>query len=104
MPPRQAGGQPASSIYPRVSGGNLAESTAGPPRSRTQKAVRVSYALRLLADGRTMKEVGAAALGVSARTVETHKYQTMEALGLKSTAEPIRYAIEHGLATPPSRG
>ena len=55
--------------------------------------------VRLLAEGRTMKEV-AATLGVSPRTVETHKYQSMEALGLKTTAELIRYALEHGLTTP----
>jgi DNA-binding NarL/FixJ family response regulator len=46
-----------------------------------------------------MKEV-AAALGLSPRTVETHKYHSMEALGLKTTAELIRYALEHGLTTP----
>jgi DNA-binding NarL/FixJ family response regulator len=55
--------------------------------------------VRLLADGRTMKEV-AAALGVSPRTVETHKYQIMSALRLRSTADLVRYALEHGLATP----
>ena len=47
-----------------------------------------------------MKEV-AATLGLSPRTVETHKYQVMEALGLRTTAELIRYALEHGLTTPP---
>jgi DNA-binding NarL/FixJ family response regulator len=56
--------------------------------------------VRLIADGRTMKEV-AATLGLSPRTVETHKYQVMEALGLGTTAELIRYALEHGLTTPP---
>jgi DNA-binding NarL/FixJ family response regulator len=55
--------------------------------------------VRLLATGATMKEV-ASALGLSPRTVETHKYQSMEALGLKTTAELIRYALEHGLTTP----
>jgi DNA-binding NarL/FixJ family response regulator len=47
-----------------------------------------------------MKEA-AAALGVSPRTVETHKYQALEALGLATTADLIRYAMEHGLITPP---
>ena len=54
---------------------------------------------QLLAAGATMKEA-ASALGLSPRTVETHKYQSMEALGLKTTAELIRYALEHGLTTP----
>jgi DNA-binding NarL/FixJ family response regulator len=56
--------------------------------------------LRLIADGRTMKEV-AATLGLSPRTVETHKYQIMEALGVATTAELIRYALAHGLTTRP---
>lgn len=55
--------------------------------------------VRLIADGRTMKEV-ADVLGLSPRTVETHKYQIMEILGLGTTAELIRYAIEHNLTTP----
>ncbi len=59
--------------------------------------------LRLIAAGRTMKEI-AAALGLSPRTVEGHKYQMMQALGVETTAELIRYAIEHGLAPPPERG
>jgi DNA-binding NarL/FixJ family response regulator len=48
-----------------------------------------------------MKEI-AAALGVSARTVETHKYQAQEALGLRTTADLIRYALQHGLTAPPA--
>jgi DNA-binding NarL/FixJ family response regulator len=56
--------------------------------------------IRLIADGRTMKEI-AAALGLSPRTIETHKYEMMQALGLRTTAELIRYALEHGLTTPP---
>ena len=57
----------------------------------------------LIAEGRTMKEV-AAALGLSPRTVETHKYQVMQALGLQTTADLIRYALEHGLTAPPRQG
>jgi DNA-binding NarL/FixJ family response regulator len=57
----------------------------------------------LIAEGRTMKEV-AAVLGLSPRTVETHKYQVMQALGLKTTTDIIRYAIEHGLVAPPRQG
>ena len=57
----------------------------------------------LIAEGRTMKEV-AGALALSPRTVETHKYQAMQALGFQTTAELIRYAIEHGLIAPPRQG
>jgi DNA-binding NarL/FixJ family response regulator len=52
--------------------------------------------LRLVLEGRRMKEI-AAALDLSPRTVETHKYDMMEALGVHSTAELVRYAIEHRL-------
>jgi DNA-binding NarL/FixJ family response regulator len=52
--------------------------------------------LQLLAEGRSAKEI-AAALAISARTVEFHKYQMMEAHGLHSTAELVRFAINHGI-------
>ena len=68
---------------------------AGPGPLTTRQREVVS----LLAAGRTMKEV-AAALGLSPRTVETHKYQIMETLGLKTTADLIRYAIAQGLGGP----
>jgi DNA-binding NarL/FixJ family response regulator len=67
---------------------------AGPLTPRQRDVVR------LIAEGRTMKEV-ADVLQLSPRTVETHKYQAMQVLGLGTTAELIRYAIEHRLTTPP---
>jgi DNA-binding NarL/FixJ family response regulator len=75
----------------------LAEPRTPAARSLTPRQRDV---VRLLAEGRTMKEA-AAALGVSPRTVETHKYQALEALGLTTTADLIRYALEHGLTPPP---
>jgi DNA-binding NarL/FixJ family response regulator len=64
---------------------------------------RQSEVLRLIASGRTMREI-AVALGLSSRTVEGHKYQMMQALGVGTTAELIRYAIDHGLAPPQQHG
>ncbi len=52
--------------------------------------------LQLLAEGRSAKEIGAA-LGISARTVEFHKYQMMESLGLHANAELVHFAIKHGI-------
>ena len=43
-----------------------------------------------------MKQI-AAALHLSARTVESHKYQMMEALGVRTTADLVRYALQIGL-------
>jgi DNA-binding NarL/FixJ family response regulator len=54
--------------------------------------------LQLLAEGRSAKEI-AAALSISPRTVEFHKYQMMEAHGLHGNAELIHFAIKHGIVT-----
>ena len=50
--------------------------------------------LQLLAEGRSMKEVGSL-LNLAPRTIAFHKYRMMEQLGVKSTAEMIQYAIKH---------
>jgi DNA-binding NarL/FixJ family response regulator len=52
--------------------------------------------LQLVAEGRPAKQI-AASLGISARTVEFHKFQLMESLGLHTNAELIHFAIKHGL-------
>ena len=52
--------------------------------------------LRLIVKGQRMKEI-ASTLRLSTRTVETHKYEMMQVLGLHSTAELVRYAIERRL-------
>ena len=59
-----------------------------------QLTPRQREVLQLLAEGRSMKEV-ASLLEVTPRTVAFHKYQMMEQLGLKSTAELIQYAVRH---------
>ena len=58
--------------------------------------MRQREVLRLILEGRRMKEI-AATLQLSSRTVETHKYQMMQTLGVESTAELIKYALEHRL-------
>jgi DNA-binding NarL/FixJ family response regulator len=45
-----------------------------------------------------MKEI-ATTRQLSVRTVETHKYQPMRALGVGSTAALVRYALRLGLVT-----
>jgi DNA-binding NarL/FixJ family response regulator len=54
--------------------------------------------LQLLAEGRSAKEI-ADALAISARTVEFHKYQLMETLGLHHSTELVHFAIKHGIVT-----
>jgi DNA-binding NarL/FixJ family response regulator len=56
---------------------------------------RQSEVLQLVAKGKTMKEI-AALLGISPKTAEFHKAGLMDGLGLRTTAELTRFAIEHG--------
>jgi DNA-binding NarL/FixJ family response regulator len=57
---------------------------------------RQNEVLRLLAQGRTMKEIGQV-LNITTRTTESHKYEIMRNLGVRTTAELIRYAIRVNL-------
>jgi DNA-binding NarL/FixJ family response regulator len=68
--------------------------TAGRQETSRETALtlRQRQVLQLLAEGKTMKEV-AAALGISTRTAESHKYEIMRHLGVRTTAELIRYAV-----------
>jgi DNA-binding NarL/FixJ family response regulator len=50
--------------------------------------------IRLLAEGKANKEI-AAELGITTRTVETHRAKIMLKLGLHSLTELIHYAIRH---------
>ena len=53
--------------------------------------------LRLISLGRTTKAI-ARSLGISAKTVETHRAQLMERLDIYDVAGLVRYAIRTGLA------
>src|SRR5437667_8252663 len=71
--------------------------TAGPQKCReailTSRQLEI---LRLLAEGHTMKEIGQM-LNITTRTTESHKYEIMRNLRVKTTAELIRYAIRINL-------
>ena len=64
---------------------------------RVTLTLRQREVLRLIVKGHRMKEI-AAMLNLSTRTVETHKYEIMRQLGVQSTVELVRYALERGLA------
>lgn len=59
--------------------------------------------LRLLALGHTNQEI-AAALFLSARTVESHRAHIMRKLGLATRADLVRVALENRLLAPPRSG
>lgn len=52
-----------------------------------------------IAEGETMKEI-AACLGLSVKTVESHRINLMRKLDIHETATLVRYAIRRGLTTP----
>lgn len=79
----------------------------GPGRHQGQLSIKLTprqrEVLQLVAEGRTMKEI-ASILKISTRTVESHKYEMMEALRVQNNAELVQYAIKIGLvsvAAPP---
>ena len=53
--------------------------------------------LQLVAEGNTSKEI-AQLLGVSPKTVETHRMDLMQRLDVHDVAGLVRYAMKHGLA------
>ena len=55
--------------------------------------------VQLIAEGRTTKEI-AARLGLSVKTVESHRINLMRKLDIHETATLVRYAIRRGLTTP----
>jgi DNA-binding NarL/FixJ family response regulator len=67
---------------------------SGEHKSGHELTARQREVLQLLAEGHSMKEV-ASLLKVTPRTVAFHKYQMMEQLHVKSTAELIQYAVKH---------
>jgi DNA-binding NarL/FixJ family response regulator len=67
-------------------------------RPSAKLTARERQVLQLLAEGKSAKEI-AAVLNVSTRTAEFHKYNVMDKLGLRSTAELTQYAMKHGLVS-----
>src|SRR5262249_55221046 len=60
--------------------------------SETQLTRRQREVLQSIAEGKTMKET-ATLMGISTRTAESHKYEVMRLLGVKTTAALIRYPL-----------
>ena len=83
-------------LTPLITKEVIATLSEAAPKPEVKLTARQREVLRLIAEGRRMKEI-AAILDLSTRTVETHKYEMMRSLGVESTAELVRYAIQIGL-------
>ncbi len=66
------------------------------PGAGAQLTPRQREVLRLIAAGSTNKEI-AYRLRISVKTVEFHKTNLMDRLGLRTTADLVKYAVKHGL-------
>jgi DNA-binding NarL/FixJ family response regulator len=84
-------------VSPRV-GENAIELLIEASHSRNSNSGRLTSrqgeVLQLVAEGRTRKEI-AIALKISVKTVEFHKAALSRNLGLRTTADITKYAIEH---------
>jgi DNA-binding NarL/FixJ family response regulator len=65
------------------------------PFARESLTVRERQILKLIAEGKTSKQIGDL-LFISYRTVERHRANMMTKLSLTKTADLIRYAIQKG--------
>ena len=72
------------------------ERTSRRDEAQTGLTPRQREVLRLLAEGNSLKEV-AAALRISVKTVEFHKYRIMNQLGIRTNAEMTKYAVKVGV-------
>jgi DNA-binding NarL/FixJ family response regulator len=89
-------------LTPQLTGEILESMKQGRDRSAdpvVELSPRQREVLQLVAEGRSAKEI-ASSLSISVRTVEFHKYQMMETLGLHTKADLIHFAIKHGLVEP----
>jgi two-component system invasion response regulator UvrY len=73
----------------------ISEDTEKSPHERiTDREYQV---LKLIAAGKTLTQI-AETLNLGVATVSTYRARLLEKMGLRSTAELIRYGLEHGLA------
>jgi two-component system response regulator NreC len=88
-------------IAPRISGFSLEDydyAQAGEPLVSPRLTDREREVLQLMAEGKGTKEI-AAELGLSAKTIETHRQHLMDKLDIYSIAELTKFAIREGLTS-----
>jgi DNA-binding NarL/FixJ family response regulator len=87
-------------LSPKVAGlivrDYLKRSPESAPPAVSLLSSREREVLQLVAEGENTKEI-AYTLGVSIKTVETHRQQIMKKLNIHSVAELTRYAIREGI-------
>ena len=94
----QAGdGYFSPAVAGRLSAAVRGETAAQAPHQRLERLTpREREVLALVAAGNTNKAI-AARLGISPRTVESHRESLMKKLSLRSVADLTRFAVQAGL-------
>jgi DNA-binding NarL/FixJ family response regulator len=90
------GVQIPQTLDPGVLHDYLEQIKAGGVPSYEELSPREREVIRLIARGRTNKEIGKR-LSISVRTVERHRSSIMNKLGLQNRAELVAYAVQQGL-------
>ena len=85
-------------VTPELAGELMGRARSPHPATEPAAALtrRQREVLQLLAEGKAAKEIGAL-LGISTRTVESHKYEMMQTLGVRTSTELIHFAIRNGI-------
>jgi len=88
--------QGAISLSPQVTNAVVQAYLAGATLPSDPLTSREREIIQRIAEGQTTKEI-AAALGLSVKTVESHRTNLMRKLDIHETATLVRYAIRRGL-------
>ena len=91
--------QGAIYLSPRVTNAVVQAYLAGVTLSSDPLTSREREVVQRIAEGQTTKEI-AAHLGLSIKTVESHRINLMRKLDIHETATLVRYAIRRGLTSP----
>ena len=86
------------SVAASVVASNLAPRSAQSSSPSRALSPREREVLQLVAEGSSSKDI-ATRLGLAVPTVETHRRQIMDKLGLRTIAELTKYAVREGLTT-----
>lgn len=88
----------SSAIAGRVVAQAIQGGSADRLAAQRELSVREREVLQLVAEGKSSKEIGVI-LQIAVPTVETHRRQIMEKLGLRTIADLTKYAIREGLTS-----
>lgn len=86
-------------VTPGISPAAVDAYASGGTSSRGTLTEREQEIVKMIADGKTNRVI-ADALGLSVKTIESHRSKIMEKLNIHRTAELIRYSIRHQLISP----